>query len=95
MDKAKKGSLPMLSGKILSKAWCLATPKDKAMSNIPYASAICSIMYAMLCTRPDVFNALSLTSRYQSDPGVEHWPAVKNILKYLNRTKEMFFVYGG
>ena len=65
------------------------------MSKVPYASAIGSIMYAMLCTRPDVSNALSLTSRYQSDPGVEHWTAVKNILKYLNRTKEMFLVYGG
>jgi hypothetical protein len=60
-----------------------------------YHSAIGSIMYAMLCTRPDVSNALSLTSRYQSDPGVEHWTAVKNILKYLNRTKKMFLVYGG
>ena len=40
-------------------------------------------------------NALSLTSRYQSDPGVEHWTAVNNILRYLNRTKEMFLVYGG
>jgi hypothetical protein len=96
MDKAKKGSLLMLSGKILSKTLCPATPKDReAMSNIPYASAICSIMYAMLCTRPDVFNALSLMSRYQSDLGVEHWLAVKNILKYLNRTKEIFLVYGG
>jgi hypothetical protein len=82
MDKAKKGSLPMLSGKILSEAQCPA-------------SAIGSVMYAMLCTRPDMSNALSLTSRCQSDPGVEHWTAVKNILKYLNRTKEMFLVYGG
>jgi hypothetical protein len=96
MDKAKKGSLPMLSGKILSKAQCPTTAKDReTMSKVPYASAIGSIMYAMLCTRPDVSNALSLTSRYQSDPGVEHWTAVKNILKYLNRTKEMFLVYGG
>jgi hypothetical protein len=62
---------------------------------VPYASAIGSIMYAMLCTRPDVSNALSLIRRYQSDPGVEHWIAIKNILKYLNRTKEMFLVYGG
>jgi hypothetical protein len=69
MDKAKKDSLPMLSGKILSKAQCLATAKDReTMSNVPYALAIGSIMYAMLCTRPDVFNALSWTSRYQSDP---------------------------
>jgi hypothetical protein len=96
MDKAKKGSLPMLSGKILSKAQCPATVKDReTMSNMPYASAIGSIMYAMLCTRPDVSNALSLSSRYQSDPGVEHWTVVKNILKYLNRTKEIFLVYGG
>jgi hypothetical protein len=96
MDKATKGSLPMLSGKILSKAQCPATAKDReAMRNVPYALAIGSIMYAMLITRPDVSNALSLTSRYQSDLGVEHWKAVKNILKYLNRTKEMFLVYGG
>ncbi|WJX77490.1 hypothetical protein P8452_60793 [Trifolium repens] len=39
--------------------------------------------------------ALSTTSRYQSDPGEAHWIAVKNILKYLRRTKETFLVYGG
>ncbi|KAK1631034.1 hypothetical protein QYE76_005349 [Lolium multiflorum] len=32
---------------------------------------------------------------YQSDPGMEHWTAVKNILKYLKRTKDMFLCYGG
>ena len=50
---------------------------------------------AMLCTRPDVSHALSLTSRYQSDPGEEYWKAVKDILKYLKRTKDLFLVYGG
>ena len=65
------------------------------MDKIPYASARCSIMYAMLCTRSDVAHAISLTSRYQSDPGSEHWIVVKNILKYLRRTKDMFLVYGG
>ena len=52
------------------------------MSVIPYASAIGSIMYAMLCTRPDVNLAVSLVGRYQSNPGMEHWIAVKNILKH-------------
>jgi hypothetical protein len=52
-------------------------------------------MYAMICTRPDVSYALSVTSRYQSDPGKDHWTAVKVILKYLRRTKDMFLVYGG
>ena len=50
-------------------------------------------MYAMLCTRPDVSYALSVTSRYQANPGMEHWNAAKNILKYLRRTKDMFLVY--
>ena len=39
--------------------------------------------------------AISLAGRYQSNPGVDHWTAVKNILKYLRRTKDMFLVYGG
>ena len=52
-------------------------------------------MYAMLCTRPDVSYALSMTSRYQQNSGERHWIAVKNILKYLKRTKDMFLVYGG
>jgi len=38
--------------------------------------------------------ALSVTSRYQSDPDESHWTAVKNILKYLRRTKDVFLVYG-
>ena len=63
------------------------------MSMTPYASAIGSIMYTMLCSRPDVSYALSVTSRYQSDPGEGHWVAFKNILKYLRRTMDAFFYY--
>ncbi|KAI3729556.1 hypothetical protein L6452_18217 [Arctium lappa] len=69
--------------------------KSERMSTIPYGSAIGSIMYAMICTRPDVSYALSMTSRYQSSPGDGHWIDVKNILKYLRRTKDSFLVYGG
>ncbi|KAM1034510.1 hypothetical protein PS1_038203 [Malus domestica] len=45
--------------------------------------------------RPDIAYAVSITSRYQSNPGSEHWAAVKMVLKYLRRTKDMFLVYGG
>jgi hypothetical protein len=65
------------------------------MRAIPYASAIGSIMYAMLCMHPDVSYALSATSKYQSNYGDTPWTIVKNILKYLRRTKEAFFVFGG
>ena len=65
------------------------------MSKIPYASAIGSIMYVMLCTRLDVAHVLSMTSRFQQDLGEKHLATVKGILKYLRRTKEFFLVYGG
>ncbi|KAL0448531.1 UNVERIFIED_CONTAM: Retrovirus-related Pol polyprotein from transposon RE2 [Sesamum latifolium] len=67
----------------------------KRMSDIPYASAVGSIQYAVQCTRPDVAYALSVTSRYQACAGEAHWSAVKSILKYLKRTKDMFLIYGG
>jgi hypothetical protein len=65
------------------------------MRAIPYASAIGSIMYALICTCPDVSYALSATSRHQSNYDGTHWTIVKNILKYLRRTKEVFLVFGG
>ncbi len=39
--------------------------------------------------------AISLAGRYQSNLGGDHWTTVKNILKYLKRTKDMFLIYGG
>ena len=88
--------MPVLQGVKLSQTQCPTTAEDREkMKVIPYALAIGSIMYAMLCTRPDVYIAISLAGRYQSNPGVDHWTTVKNILKYLKRTKDMFLVYGG
>ena len=96
MTNSKRGFIPMVHGVHLSKTQSPKTPEEiERMSRIPYASAIGSIMYAMMCTRPDVAYALSMTSRYQGNPGESHWMAVKNILKYLRRTKDWFLVYGG
>ena len=66
----------------------------KRMRKIPYASVVGSIMYAVRCTRPDIAFAQNIVSRYQQNPGKDHWTAVKNILKYMCATKD-FLVYGG
>ncbi|KAK8535537.1 hypothetical protein V6N12_057053 [Hibiscus sabdariffa] len=96
MEESKRGFLPKRHGISLSKEMCPSTPQERErMSQIPYASAIGSIMYAMICTRPDLSYALSMTNRYQANPGEGHWIAVKNILKYLRWTKDVFLVYGG
>ena len=46
-------------------------------------------MYAMVCTRPDIGYAVGVVSRYMSNPGKEHWNAVKWILRYLKGTTNM------
>ena len=69
MEQSKKEFLPVLQGVKLSKTQCPTTAEDgEKMKDVPYASAIGSIMYAMLCTRPDVCLAISLAGRYQSNP---------------------------
>ena len=74
MEQLKKEFLPVLQGVRLSTAQCPTTTEDiEEMSVIPYASAIGSIMYAVLCTRPDVCLAISLAGRHQSNPGVDHY----------------------
>ncbi|KAK8662903.1 hypothetical protein V6N13_024789 [Hibiscus sabdariffa] len=96
MEESKKGFLPMRHGISLSKEMCPSTSQERErMSQVSYASAIGSIMYAMICTRLDLSYALSMTSRYQANPGESHWVAVKNILKYLRRNNDVFLVYGG
>ena len=84
MEQTKKEFLPVLQGVKLSKTQSTTTAEDrKTMKVIPYASAIGSMKYVMLCTRPIVCLAMSLVSGYNSDPGLDHWTAVKIILRYL------------
>ncbi|PNX87842.1 retrotransposon protein putative Ty1-copia subclass, partial [Trifolium pratense] len=95
MEKSKRGYLPVGMGVSLSRENCPKTLEERErMSRVPYASAVGAIMYTMTCTRPDVAYALGVTSRYQANPGEEHWKVVKTILKYLRRTKDQFLIYG-
>ena len=94
MQDSKKGLLPTRHGIILSKEQCPKTPQEEEdMRWIPYASTVGSLMYAMLCTRHDIFYAVGIVNRYQSNPGMDHWIAVKHILKYLRRTRDYMLVY--
>ncbi|MCO5553957.1 hypothetical protein L7F22_007483 [Adiantum nelumboides] len=64
------------------------------MDKIPYASAVGSLMYAMIATRPDIAFAVGVVSQYMSNPCKKHWKAVKGILRYLKATKNMCICYG-
>ncbi len=88
MHNEKPVSKPFASYFKLSKEMCPKTQEDMDyMSKVPHASAAGSLMYAMVCTRPDIAHAVGIVSRYMNNLGKEHWMAVKWILEYLRGTK--------
>ena len=65
------------------------------MSEVPYASVVGSLMYAIICTRPDITQTVGIVSRYMSNPEKKHWRAVKRILRYLKESSDMTLCYDG
>ncbi|GAB2278532.1 hypothetical protein Dimus_039298 [Dionaea muscipula] len=64
------------------------------MDDVPYLNAIGSIMYCMVSTRPDLSFSISLLSRYMSNPGPDHWNALKWLLRYLNSSISVGLNFG-
>ena len=58
-----------------------------------YRQAIGKIMYLMVCTRPDISYAVSILSRFMSEPKEKHWRCVKNLLKYIKSTRNYSLIY--
>ncbi|KAH9667906.1 hypothetical protein KPL70_021226 [Citrus sinensis] len=85
---------PIVKGDKFSLKQC---PENKLqreqMTNIPYASIVGSLMYAQVCTRPDIAYVVGMLGRYQSNPGLDHWRAAKKALRYLQRTKDYMLTY--
>ncbi|KAM6596766.1 hypothetical protein CsatA_007290 [Cannabis sativa] len=63
------------------------------MQKIPYALAIGSLMYAQVCTCPDIAYIVGVLGRYLSNPGIDHWKAVKKVMRYLKRTRDYMLTY--
>ena len=62
-------------------------------NDIPYATAIGSIMYAALGTRPDLAFAVQQLSQFTTSYGQEHWTAIKHVLRYLKGTRNGGIVF--
>ena len=73
MQQCKLGIALVCKGDKLSMSQCPHSDFEKAqMKNVPYASTLGSIMYAQVCTRPEIAFATGLLGRYQSNPGHDH-----------------------
>eukprot|EP00253_Pinus_taeda_P029318 PITA_29318 len=80
----------------LSTEQCPKTQEEEEdMSRVTYASAVGSLMYAMVCTRLDITHAMGISCRFMSKPGKEHWTAVKWVFKYLCGTSDYGLCYQG
>ncbi|KAL2237434.1 UNVERIFIED_CONTAM: Copia protein [Sesamum indicum] len=96
MENSKRRFLSMKHGIKISKKQSPKTDEElEKMPDIPYASAVGTIWYVVQYCRPDVSYALRVTSQYQECVEEAHWSAMKTILKYLKRTKDIFLIYGG
>ena len=65
------------------------------MSMVPYSLVVGSLMYAMVCTRPNIAHVVRVVSRYINNLGKEHWMEVKWILRYLRVTTTHALCFGG
>ena len=96
MVDCKPVKTPMTLGAKLSTDQYPKSEEDaEEMTHVPYTSAVGSLMYAMVCTRPDIAQAVGVLSRFMSNPGKEHWSAVKRVLRYLRGTSDLALCYGG
>ena len=89
MDNVKPISTPLANHFRLSTNQCPKTNDEvKDMSKVPYASAVGCLMYAMVCTRLDLAHAVSVVSKFLSNPGRMNWDAIKWIFRYLRGTTD-------
>ncbi|RVW90985.1 Retrovirus-related Pol polyprotein from transposon TNT 1-94 [Vitis vinifera] len=63
------------------------------MTTIPYSSVVGSLMYAQVCTRPDIAFVVGILGKYLSNLGSQHWKAAKKVLRYLQGTKDLMLTY--
>ena len=66
---------------------------EKKKGGILYASTVGSLMYAQTCTRPDISFAVGMLRRYQSNLGLDHWKVAKNVMRYLQGTKDYMLTF--
>uniref|UniRef100_A0A803PMT6 Reverse transcriptase Ty1/copia-type domain-containing protein n=1 Tax=Cannabis sativa TaxID=3483 RepID=A0A803PMT6_CANSA len=94
MDNSKPVSTPLAAHFRLSKDQAPKTEKEREfMDYVPYANGVESLMYAMVCTRPDIAYAMSIVSRFIAKPVEKHWDALKWIMRCIEGTLDLGLTY--
>lgn len=96
MSECKPSPTPADPSVLLTKEMSPTADEERQhMKTYPYASIVGALIYLSTRTRPDIATAVSKVCRYTQNPGIEHWRAVKRILRYLKGTSSRGIVLGG
>ncbi|KAL5563574.1 hypothetical protein UlMin_033321 [Ulmus minor] len=94
MEDSKLVKIPLVGHFKFSSDQCPSSDEEKKeMEKVPYSSAVRSIMFAMVSTRPDISHAISVLSKFMSNSGKEHWLGMKWLLRYLKGSSDVGLIY--
>jgi hypothetical protein len=94
MQFCSPGKAPIVIGDVFSKSQCPQSDNERIqMQAIPYALVVDSLIYAQVCTQPDIAYVVCVLGRYLSDSSLSHWTVAKKVLKYLKGTKDFMLTY--
>ena len=80
IEQIKPMSTPLAFYFKLSVQLSLSTDAEQEyMLQVPYSNAMSSLMYAMICTRPNIniSHAVGIVSWFMHNPGKRYWQVVK------------------
>ena len=94
MHACKPSPAPIVKGDSFGEFQC---PRNQyeidRMKTVSYASAVGSLQYAQVCTRPNLAFVTRILGRYQSNLRIEYWRMVKKALRYVQGTKGLMLTY--
>ncbi|KAL0960995.1 hypothetical protein HGRIS_014931 [Hohenbuehelia grisea] len=78
----------------LSSTMSPSTPAEwEEMRGVPYINILGAVAYLAIATRPDIAYAVGVLARFSKNPGVQHWKALKHLLRYLRGTVDYKLTY--
>ena len=94
MQSRSSGKTPIVKGNKFSKDQCPQNDiEGDQMIAVPYSSVVGSLMYAQVCTHPNIAFVVGVLGRYLSDPSQSHWKTAKKVLRYLQGNKDLMLTY--
>jgi len=96
MSDCKPVQTPLPPKLVLSHSMSPSMQEEKdLMSEIPYLSAVGSLQYLAIMTRPDIAHSVGYLAQFNSNPGPEHWKALTHLFCYVKGTADHKMTYQG